>query len=429
MANYPYASVRRAIANKLMGPKNSWELVDDASDWTVYKEPRNYSENPPCSYHVIKFTQRTQDSSYNFSLDISKVTAEPLNEIFKSFFVDDCTNPPCNITVTFYFACITDQVDLSMSKDDCQKNDNNCIEFRCFNLHHPANESVPFPKFQDSMDKNSKVTKKFAIRILENQEDAELTLSPYPVQYQSTDIKQHTTNHIQLTKKDLCEANEAFKKETHDQSDYERLLTRSFEDFLSTNAPLQQWFDPNKSHVPSFTFPNGEECKCCDGELSGDTKDKRKSCLKQCFKEKYFEKIMPFNDPAKPNFKTKFFPEEPEVRKCSYCGVKESQLRYMLTVRSGRGERLEYDRVISRDRNGNKVDYCIENVELACYWCNNAKTDTFSPYEFKGIARAINQIWNVKLKAENSTETICFYENDSIWSIKNAGDLKRQIKV
>ena len=120
----------------------------------------------------------------------------------------------------------------------------------------------------------------------------------------------------------------------------------------------------------------------------------------------------------KDDFIDKFF-DRNSIRKCVYCGVHESKLGLMETVRSGRGERLEYDRLISRDKDGNKLDYNLCNVELACYWCNNAKTDTFSPKEFKGIARAINILWNDKLKASGDKSTIFFDENAVIWECDN----------
>ena len=35
---------------------------------------------------------------------------------------------------------------------------------------------------------------------------------------------------------------------------------------------------------------------------------------------------------------------------------------------------------------------------MACYWCNNAKTDEFSPEEFKPIAEGIRKAWNERLR-------------------------------
>lgn len=114
------------------------------------------------------------------------------------------------------------------------------------------------------------------------------------------------------------------------------------------------------------------------------------------------------------DFKEKFFKSD-EFRKCAYCGVPEDKLNLLKTVRAGRGNRLEYDRVKSRD-GMDKIGYSLDNIVLSCYWCNNAKTDTFSASEFKEIARGINQAWNQKMRETGSHETICFPENSDIWN-------------
>jgi hypothetical protein len=36
---------------------------------------------------------------------------------------------------------------------------------------------------------------------------------------------------------------------------------------------------------------------------------------------------------------------------------------------------------------------------MCCYWCNNAKTDEFTPTEFKFIGQMIGNIWNTRLRA------------------------------
>jgi len=35
---------------------------------------------------------------------------------------------------------------------------------------------------------------------------------------------------------------------------------------------------------------------------------------------------------------------------------------------------------------------------MACYWCNNAKTDEFDGDEFKEIGEAIKKVWKKRLK-------------------------------
>jgi hypothetical protein len=45
----------------------------------------------------------------------------------------------------------------------------------------------------------------------------------------------------------------------------------------------------------------------------------------------------------------------------------------------------------------------IENLTLACYWCNNGKTDTFTFDEAIEIGKSIQSIWEKRLnkKFEN----------------------------
>lgn len=106
---------------------------------------------------------------------------------------------------------------------------------------------------------------------------------------------------------------------------------------------------------------------------------------------------------------------------CQYCGIsqklineinefliKNNKSPYGLTIRA-RGQKLEVDQI------NPKKGYVKGNIALCCYWCNNAKTDTFSIKEFKSIARGINIAWNEKLKEKGSSESICFPENSKIW--------------
>lgn len=106
---------------------------------------------------------------------------------------------------------------------------------------------------------------------------------------------------------------------------------------------------------------------------------------------------------------------------CQYCGMTQGKIdkidedlkeknnrEYGLTIRE-RGYKLEVDQI------NPKEGYDEGNIALCCYWCNNAKTDTFSVTEFKPIARGINQAWNQKLKKAGINETVCFPENSKIW--------------
>jgi hypothetical protein len=82
---------------------------------------------------------------------------------------------------------------------------------------------------------------------------------------------------------------------------------------------------------------------------------------------------------------------------CYYCGVTEEELnelhkRGIKNKRSTRGKTLEIDRKIPDEPYSN-----IANLTYSCYWCNNAKTDTFSEEEFKIIGNAIGIVWKQRL--------------------------------
>lgn len=119
----------------------------------------------------------------------------------------------------------------------------------------------------------------------------------------------------------------------------------------------------------------------------------------------------------------KLFEKNPESI-CQYCGIsqelinkinefliKNNKSPYGLTIRA-RGQKLEVDQI------NPKEGYVEGNIALCCYWCNNAKTDTFSLKEFKSIAKGINIAWNEKLKEISSHDSICFPENSKIWESK-----------
>ncbi len=85
-------------------------------------------------------------------------------------------------------------------------------------------------------------------------------------------------------------------------------------------------------------------------------------------------------------------------RNCYYCKITEVEIKSLegtdnpLTKRN-RGKKLEIDRKepeLTYDR--------IDNLAFCCYWCNNAKTDTFTEVEFIEIGKAIQKVWQNRLK-------------------------------
>lgn len=88
---------------------------------------------------------------------------------------------------------------------------------------------------------------------------------------------------------------------------------------------------------------------------------------------------------------------------CCYCGIKQKDLHIYFNDKNEqykearqRGKWLEVERLITAPKEKNL--YCSDNCKLACYICNNAKSDFISPKDFKPIAEGINKFWQEKLK-------------------------------
>lgn len=88
---------------------------------------------------------------------------------------------------------------------------------------------------------------------------------------------------------------------------------------------------------------------------------------------------------------------ETTEKKCYYCGITEIQINELfqkkkIYTKRNRGKKLEIERLLPNEPYNN-----IENLVFSCYWCNNAKTDTFSSEEFKIIGKVIGEIWKKRL--------------------------------
>jgi hypothetical protein len=88
-------------------------------------------------------------------------------------------------------------------------------------------------------------------------------------------------------------------------------------------------------------------------------------------------------------------------KKCTYCGITESDLNQLWEIerkkgkkltKRPRGKKLEYDRM-----NPDLKYDDLKNIVWACYWCNNAKTDTFTHEEFLEVGKTIAEIWKKRL--------------------------------
>lgn len=91
-----------------------------------------------------------------------------------------------------------------------------------------------------------------------------------------------------------------------------------------------------------------------------------------------------------------------EKKSCCYCGIDEIDLKKFFefnqtSKRTQRGKSLEIERILT-DKNNNK--YNKINCALACYVCNNAKSDLIYYKDFEPIAKGINLFWQAQLKKE-----------------------------
>ncbi|KEO71664.1 hypothetical protein [Anditalea andensis] len=89
-------------------------------------------------------------------------------------------------------------------------------------------------------------------------------------------------------------------------------------------------------------------------------------------------------------------------RNCLYCEITENEIKELIDT-----GRLQTKRLATRgkklelDRKQPDLEYDdFNNLALACYWCNNAKTDTFSEEEFFKVGKVFKDIWKQRL-AEN----------------------------
>jgi len=94
----------------------------------------------------------------------------------------------------------------------------------------------------------------------------------------------------------------------------------------------------------------------------------------------------------------KIYDRDPHKRICHYCKKSDFYLTQLrkegkIYTKQFRGYTMEIDRLQPN------YEYTPANVVLACYWCNNAKSDEFSEGEFTDhIGPSIEQVWDDRAK-------------------------------
>lgn len=98
------------------------------------------------------------------------------------------------------------------------------------------------------------------------------------------------------------------------------------------------------------------------------------------------------NNFCKKTFLKWFIKEFGNNPKCKYCEIPNEKIEniYWKIRKTKRPKTRIYLEVDRKDPSG---DYNESNCVLACFVCNNAKSDIFNCDEFKKIGEQIKQIW------------------------------------
>lgn len=86
-------------------------------------------------------------------------------------------------------------------------------------------------------------------------------------------------------------------------------------------------------------------------------------------------------------------------KKCCYCGITEDTIKVLLDSERLRTKRISTrGRKLELDRKSPELSYDnLDNIVLSCYWCNNAKTDTFTHKEFLEVGKVFATIWKERV--------------------------------
>lgn len=173
---------------------------------------------------------------------------------------------------------------------------------------------------------------------------------------------------------------------------FDKIIINKEPDFEIDKVTFEFCNDTNNQFKESFKYMTAVRE---NNKIIADWKSNNKhnvNRLKQLYSN-YFSNDLPYE-----NFK-KFYGEDSKIRQCKYCKIKEHEIAELLdrgkinTKRIySRGKSLEIDRTIPNGK------YIESNIELCCYWCNNAKTDEFDDKEFEQIGELIENIWEGRLK-------------------------------
>ena len=133
-----------------------------------------------------------------------------------------------------------------------------------------------------------------------------------------------------------------------------------------------------------YKFANSKTIDSIYYEMKNIKKENESSIqqLEKAYVENVFPKLFPKDH----------FLEMVEKNNCAYCDItieeiKQLALNKKIFNKNERGGVLEIDRINSN------FEYSKTNCVMACYWCNNAKTDEFTYDEFVKIGKSIKEVW------------------------------------
>lgn len=241
------------------------------------------------------------------------------------------------------------------------------------------------------------------------------------------------------TKLRLFVFTKAFSKnlEEYLKSNSKDVITKDFREFNNTilDAELAEkfsngYFNAYKEQTISIVVNGKEESKKQE-ELEKNLKLKdyayfSKRSQKKLFEVSLYEELKNiYKENFEKNLNENDFNKLLDTDSCAYCGITIEQIKLLkmknqIASKSGRGTNLEID------RKSPNLEYSRDNCCMACYWCNNAKTDEYTPSEFKAIAKGINKIWNKRLKFIGVNDVVCFPKCSDVW--KENLDTKKETK-
>lgn len=156
--------------------------------------------------------------------------------------------------------------------------------------------------------------------------------------------------------------------------------------------------------VEGKTYPQIEKALNVDREKLQELYNQTKVERSRIAKLKAIYKRKGFKQTVLGEFLKKYEELERE-QQCYYCGITQAEIAQLIELKlirtkrlETRGKQLELERV-----EPNELYENLNNIKLACYWCNNAKSDEFSADEFKPAGKHIGEVFKNRLRQKQGS--------------------------